>query len=841
MSFVDGLVVYDDSIGAQKWIAETYAGIYDCIPVHKDSVDVDYQDNFNSLLGWNSAGDGNSSATVNDGILRIETGTNGNYALVHRTITVDMDEHPFVQIMISDLSDESSWYLSAYCNGQTYWIPSWNAETGFYVEDLVKATGLTGSQRIQFAIGVQGGPNRNVAVDWFRVGKYGFSDHFRSLDGWSYGSPYNDSTFSINDNGLLIELGSQSSYGLAYRDLTLNLDEYSYITADVAAASGGWHVAIYDGTDTYRMYPDQQTGTFSWQIGKHTEGKRGIQNIQLQIVCDGGPSNSVQMRSIRIGRHPAEEMNVHNQLSVQFDLTTCNFTSDEAAYTWAIETLAPLTNDSFAYCVGDEEYAADSGVWQASSLDIAIRNKAFCFRLPPSYTDEEKKTLLSTILETRTSPAAIYGGWSNVFSINSEETFVHMLSINGDFGILSCGNNGSFHASVDAETTQFQQSRTITQAENVEDKYYIAFMAAEGDTFASADDFFTGNWHDPGRGTVPINWGWNAYLNSQFPGLAEYYRNTSTSNDYFFGDIPLGYSYLSEMPNLTQFATLANACYDQANIAVAGKWDTLWNQTVNSQFCSTANISALFDGIMPGAVDSVDGGAYAQVRTLTNGVPYVTTAMALMYPTQNQDGTPLTAEGLAQLIIQEAEKHEKPYFLKITPHTYRNGTEFDSQLATTLYEAVQLLSHDSYKVVKLDEFVGALKYSISFQEDFVYKSNLWNNAGNFTVTNGVATIYGSTNGTAISQSITVNATKHATLCCKVNEISQGSEVQFFAVSSNGTSIPLSTAISAPGEYSFDLQGIETWSGLQTITLVVVFSGDVNQTLAIDYIKIGNFS
>lgn len=846
---ISGLAVYDYSTDASRWIAETYSGIHNTLPVSSDMVDVAFQDNFSTINGWNTGGDGGQTLSSDGDYMRLTTGSSGTYAMAYRNITVDLSKHKYIQLDVKGLTAGASWYMTAYYNGSTYWIPSWSTSHGFYICDLTQTTGWSGTKTIQISVGVQGGSNKTVTIDWFRIGKYGFADNFWAVTGWQSGSPSGGHSVTCDGEKVTLNTGTSSGYSLMYRDMTVNLDDYSYASIKVTAATGTWHVAVYDGTATYRMYPSGTTGEFIWQIGANTNGKRGQQSFQVQIVCDGGTNKSVSVDWFRIGRHSSEEGNFINSFTIHKDFRTMNWTDDTTAYNWAIQNLLPLTDKKSAYCIGDEEYASDSGKYQASSLDIAIKNNAFCFRLPPAMNDSQKAVLLNTILSNLTAPAAVYGGWSNVFSINGEETFITNLSQKGHYAILSCGSNGSFHAAVPVGTVSFNQTRSISAAGSVDTgKYYIAFMAAEGDTFASADDFVTGNWCDPNRGQVAINWGWNPHFQTEFPGMAEYYRNTATSNDYFFSDIPVGYCFLTEMPNKAAYGAFSKSCLDAANIGVVGKWDRNWDLSANKNYATDANASAIFEGIMPGAVDSADGNAYAQVRTLENGVPFVTTTMTLMYPTKNADGTPLTAAGLADLIRTEAQKHKKPFFLKVTPWTYKNGTEFDYNLPTKLKQVADLLGTNDYKVVKLDEFVGALKKSISFQDDFVYKSILWEYGGpnggvTLSVNSEKATLNsgGSSYG-LMYQTATVDLSMHKYVQINVPAVSSGASwfVSIYDKYGSGQTYYMpSGGTTQTGTFTYDITSVTGWTGTKKFEIQVGVQGGTNKSIQIDWLRIGS--
>ncbi|WP_256760862.1 GxGYxYP domain-containing protein [Cohnella sp. WQ 127256] len=854
-SNIPGLAIYDFRTDAARWIAETYSGIHNALPVSADMVDTALQDNFTTFGGWSVGGDPGGSASSNGDLLNISSAASGKYALIYRTVTVDVDSYPYLQLKVNGLTGSgANWFIAVNQNGVTTRIPASSTEVGVSTIDLRQKTGFSGNVTFQLQIGVQGGAGKSVSLDWMHIGKYGFADNFYTLNGWTVGSPNGGHSLTTNGENATLSTGPSSGYALMRRSLTFNADEYSYIDVKATAATGNWHVVLRDVAQNidYPLYPSSLTGEFLFQIGANTQGRRGGQTFELQIVANGGVNSSVTLDWVRVGRHPFEEGNFINSFAVSKDLRTHNWTNDTTAYNWAIANLLPLTDKKSAYHVGDEEYASNTGQYQASSLDIAVQSGAFSFRLPPTMSEVDKMTLFNNILNHLSAPAAIYGGWQGAFendpsgAPSGEEKFITAIAQNGHYAVLSPGSNGSFHSTVPAGPVSFNQSRTIGTSPIDSDKYYVAFMTAEGDTFASATDFVTGQWMDPGRGTVPINWQWNPMFQTRFPAMAEYYRNSATANDYFYSAIPVGYTFLTEMSgaNLTKFTNFSKTALDQANIAVADKWDTHWNLGVAESFTTGTNLSAIFEGTMPGAVDSVDGNSFAQVRTLGNGAPFVTPVFHLQYPTKNADGSPLTVQGLTDMIRTEANKHKKPFFLKVFLNTYKFGNStFDEHLPTAIKQVADNLGTTDYKVVKLDEFVGAFKSGINFQDDFVYKSRLWGvgpSGASLTVANGKATLSSGANTFGLMyQPVKVDVAKHKYISISVPRIDSGANwtVNIF----DGTTtwrLPNGGSTST-GTFNFDIQAATGWTtGVKSFDIQVAVNGS-GKSVDVDWLRIGS--
>jgi hypothetical protein len=64
---------------------------------------------------------------------------------------------------------------------------------------------------------------------------------------------------------------------------------------------------------------------------------------------------------------------------------------------------------------------------------------------------------------------------------------------------------------------------------------YVTFQTNEGDTPKIVAGLFGGTWLSPRRGSAPVAWGVNPMLARTFPHLMEFYMQTATANDTFFG------------------------------------------------------------------------------------------------------------------------------------------------------------------------------------------------------------------------------------------------------------------------------------------------------------------
>ena len=235
------------------------------------------------------------------------------------------------------------------------------------------------------------------------------------------------------------------------------------------------------------------------------------------------------------------------------------FKDRQEAHRWAIKELLPS-------CSQDGAFSVTHGI-DAVSLDVAVAKKMFVYQL--NHADDA--AMIGEILD-HLHPISPVWGWGGP----TEEKFLFKVSEHGAFVMCSQVPNISFHAEIRPEKRGFHQRHIQPADVTVEPKHYVAFMVNEGDTMKCAGSLMMcGNWLQPERGTLPINWGISPYLCEQFPGLMEFYYSTMTKNDYFF-DGPAGYGYIAPKffpkAHLFEFAAKTRAANKVADTRFAECW-----------------------------------------------------------------------------------------------------------------------------------------------------------------------------------------------------------------------------------------------------------------------------
>lgn len=227
------------------------------------------------------------------------------------------------------------------------------------------------------------------------------------------------------------------------------------------------------------------------------------------------------------------------------------FESKLQATKWAVDTLLDKCSTKFVSSYFNE---GENGTFQN---DYAVMNSAFCYELAAivpenmdhvfadasidknSYNPTEA-SLLNQILEHVEDYGFVWGWGAGGENGQASVTALHGIE-------LVCANmpNGSFFAQLKPDRTEWTQPSTVNEDEvTPENKFYIAFMTNEGDSYkAMASLQNHGSWKQNARGTMPINWGTDPLVLDLFPALADYYLSEATENDYFFA-AAAGYGYI---------------------------------------------------------------------------------------------------------------------------------------------------------------------------------------------------------------------------------------------------------------------------------------------------------
>ena len=114
----------------------------------------------------------------------------------------------------------------------------------------------------------------------------------------------------------------------------------------------------------------------------------------------------------------------------------------------------------------------------------------------------------------------------------------------GTFLICAGCPNLSFHKKIPARSELLRSRRQFNPAAvKLDSRHYVTFMVNEGDTLKWMGSVMgAGRWLEQARGRMTVNWGISPFINEHFPGLMEYFYESSSTQDVFVSSIS-GYGY----------------------------------------------------------------------------------------------------------------------------------------------------------------------------------------------------------------------------------------------------------------------------------------------------------
>jgi len=238
-------------------------------------------------------------------------------------------------------------------------------------------------------------------------------------------------------------------------------------------------------------------------------------------------------------------------IEIEFDLRGL-FADDLQAYAWELENLLAGSNP---VALGNLNID-DTGV-----RDYLIQHRIFTFYLKavPGQVD-----LLLDVLRAAPDNIPVLGYMA---SSGMEESLGELaLSPHNKFLIPSdTTNNISVHSGIQVAPEVFS-SRNIPPREftpeQIRQSVFAAFALSDGDNYNIPVQKMHHCWDDPQRGSLPIGWSIPLTFPTLAPGVAAYYWETATDNDYFVGAIGVGYAFPSFYEDSETFIELTSRYLD---------------------------------------------------------------------------------------------------------------------------------------------------------------------------------------------------------------------------------------------------------------------------------------
>ncbi|HQE62887.1 MAG TPA: hypothetical protein PLV10_11485, partial [Candidatus Latescibacteria bacterium] len=132
-----------------------------------------------------------------------------------------------------------------------------------------------------------------------------------------------------------------------------------------------------------------------------------------------------------------------------------------------------------------------------------------------------------------------------------EKEYVAEAAQKGFFVLCSTGTpNLSIHGGIGDPNKSYTQplpARKSRKAEN--GKVYVCFYNSDGDATWAMNNLHSGNWLVPERGKFKFGWGFLPLMVKLMPGMLQYYQETKTEADCFWGPSSgAAYTYTHKWP-----------------------------------------------------------------------------------------------------------------------------------------------------------------------------------------------------------------------------------------------------------------------------------------------------
>lgn len=566
----------------------------------------------------------------------------------------------------------------------------------------------------------------------------------------------------------------------------------------------------------------------------------GIPNnagVAVAVTCCG------QLDAIPVTASLLSKHAFLKDLPILKDLTTLGFKNKKDAHRWAIDEYLAKTSKDCAY-----------SFWNAErnfyTIDYVVAKKLFAFDL--SFANEKIHTdgggtnypydnveagLLDEIF-SYLNPGSIILGWGQ------PNEYILQARCGEKGHALICSNvspNMSFHAAIPFMTTGLKQKRQLNDSDvKLENKIYITFSINEGDTYKSVGNLMNdGAWLHEKRGEIPFNWPVNPKILQIFPGLAEYYYDTMTTDDYFYSSTSgIGYfdSSFSTDEARTVYAEKNKAAFEYADIHYMDLW---WNGFAgNDKWIASMGVKGY----------TTWTGEEKVVYTAT--VPRIESEIYYVL----YEPTKIKASYLAQYIQEQTKNvNDRPWFV----HVYASDP-------TNAAEVMRNLSPERFQAVCMDEFFAlAMKAesttknkSISknqtlidqltteasngpFDDEFSYSFNWIGLFANFLIENGEMIIMptGESYYCTVSKSdLRFDIDRYPYLAVKVNQFPPNDLKWLLKMFDGDKDAVLSgedkyLIEGYPGVYVWNIKECSGWAGVKSTNAQFVMEGPTSESLS----------
>ena len=208
------------------------------------------------------------------------------------------------------------------------------------------------------------------------------------------------------------------------------------------------------------------------------------------------------------------------------------FKDDWDAAEWAIDNLWPN-----CYRRLYANYCIHRTGWYSHNHDLedfVVYHKGMALDLIRARTHRRALGLSRRMMEEGEAPG-VQMNWHCVWE--QEKEYVAEAAMRGYFTLCSVASpNLTIHGGVGDPDKGYVQPLPKRE-ECVADpkKVYVCFYNSDGDATWAMNNLHSGNWLAPQRGEFKFGWGFLPLMVKLMPGMLEYYQETKTPNDCFWG------------------------------------------------------------------------------------------------------------------------------------------------------------------------------------------------------------------------------------------------------------------------------------------------------------------
>ena len=208
------------------------------------------------------------------------------------------------------------------------------------------------------------------------------------------------------------------------------------------------------------------------------------------------------------------------------------FKDNWEAAEWAIDNLWPNCWRRLHgnFCV----HRPNQYAYGCQLQEFIVRNKGIALDLPCTRFLRRPFELYWKMMETAEAPG-VKMGWH--CACEQEKEYVIEAARNGFFVLCSHNSpNLTIHGGIgDPDKAYRQPLPEPEECAAEKGKVYVCFYNSDGDATWAMNNLHSGNWTEPARGSFQFGWGFLPLMVRMMPGMYQYYQETKTDADCFWG------------------------------------------------------------------------------------------------------------------------------------------------------------------------------------------------------------------------------------------------------------------------------------------------------------------